>query len=50
MKPFLFTYTHVPPQFKIALGIDSVSTKKVTIHANSRAEAKKLFDMMMSKI
>ena len=47
MKAYTFTYLHVPPQFKIDLGLDVVCTKKVTIHANSKAEAKKLFDTMM---
>ena len=50
MKPFVFTYLHVPPQFKIAMGLDVVCTKKVTIHANTREEAKKLFDTRMSDI
>jgi hypothetical protein len=50
MRPFVFTYLHVPPQFKIAMGLDVVCTKKVTIHANTREEAKKLFDTMMSDI
>jgi hypothetical protein len=50
MKAYTFTYLHVPPQFKIAMGLDKVENRSVTIHANSKAEAKKLFDMMMSDI
>jgi hypothetical protein len=49
MKPHIFTYIHVPPQFKIAMGLDVVSTKSVNIHANTRVEAKRLFDLMMSE-
>lgn len=48
MKPYTFTYLHVPPQFKIALGLDKVENRSVTINANSEAEAKKLFDLMMN--
>ena len=47
MKPYTFTYLHVPPQFKIAMGLDQVYTKSITIHAKSKAEAKRLFDLMM---
>lgn len=50
MKPYTFTYLHVPPQFKIAMGLDKVENRSVTIHANSKAEAQKLFDLMMSDI
>ena len=48
MRPFTFTYLHVPPQFKIALGIDRVEQRTVTINAKSKAEAKRLFDLMMT--
>lgn len=47
MKPYTFTYLHVPPQFKIDMGLDKVENRSVTINANSKAEAKKLFDLMM---
>ena len=50
MKPYTFTYLHVPPKFKIAMGLDKVENRSVTIHANSKAEAKKLFDLMMLDI
>jgi hypothetical protein len=30
------------------MGLDSVQNKTVTINAKSKAEAKKLFDLMMS--
>ena len=50
MKPYTFTYYHVPQQFKIAMGLDRVENRSVTIHAKSKAEAKKLFDLMMSDI
>ena len=50
MKAYTFTYLHVPPQFKIAMGLDKVENRSVTINANSKAEAKKLFDLMMSDI
>lgn len=49
MKAYTFTYIHVPPQFKIDMGLDKICNKNVTIHANSKAEAKKLFDLMMSE-
>jgi hypothetical protein len=47
MRKFTFIYLHVPPQAHIALGIDSVQQRTVTINATSRAQAKKLFDLMM---
>ena len=50
MKSYTFTYLHVPPQFKIVMGLDKVENRSVTIHAKSKAEAKRLFDLMMSDI
>jgi hypothetical protein len=50
MKPYTFTYLHVPPQFKITMGLDKIENRSVTINANSKAEAQKLFDLMMSDI
>ena len=47
MTAYTFTYLHVPTQFKIAMGLDAVQQKTVTINARSHAEAKKLFDLMM---
>lgn len=49
MKAYTFTYLHVPTKFLISMGLDKVCTKTVTIHAKSKTEAKKLFDLMMSE-
>jgi hypothetical protein len=49
MKPYTFTYLHVPTKFMISMGLDTVHHKSVTVHAKSRYEAKKLFDLMMSE-
>jgi hypothetical protein len=48
MKAFTFTYLHVPPNYKIQLGLDTVEKRTVTIHAKNKVEAKRLFDLTRS--
>ena len=44
MKTYTFNYIHVPPTWRVHLGLDRVENRTVTIEAVSKKAAKELFD------
>jgi hypothetical protein len=47
MKTYKFTYLHVPSNFAIQMGLDSVQNKTVEIQANSKHAATQIFKQMV---